>query len=503
MKGGLTRGSSTLEILVASGLLALTVTAALPLALSGRELLTDTQTRTDALARAERALARAQVAALTDFQSAQSSTSTDGTYDAALGIEPVDLWTKRLVSAVSWRRPGGRTETVRLTSLVTNPDPEETCHLAENEGWRAPLTHDFDLANLVGSGIGTYPVTGVDAWNGRLYVTASGSGTKQSTFFVVDARDPANPTPLGQLDNDPAVKSGPNAVAVAPSGGRVYAYLASASSFARGQLQVVDVTEPVATGWAPTIVTYKIPTSIVPSAGLGNSILYRRGYVYLGLTSAVGGREFNVIDVRNPLHPNWVGGYSLQGHAVNAVRVRGSYAYLAHPAGTSGTAKEQLTVLDVGDPANPRRLDGFWASEGLGGNGKSLAVTSDRIYLGRTATRISSPNDTLPEFLVLDGQNLTDLPTVPLGTLNFDIAESANGVIARGDFVALLANNRLQAWNFAEPAVPQPWTPNGNPDEFLILPGKGASLDCEGDVLYVGGTTDAGRGFISIITPQP
>jgi hypothetical protein len=369
--------------------------------------------------------------------------------------------------------------------------------------WRNPRTNVFSLATLVGEAANRYAITGVDAWNSRLYVTTSGSSTSQASLFVFDIKDPGAPTLLGSLDNDSAAKTGPNAVMVAPSGGEIYTYLASASSFTRGQLQIVDVTNPKLAGWTPQVITYKIPTSLVPTAGLGNSIFYRRGYVYLGLTSAPGGAEFGIIDVHDPIHPSWLGGFPLQGHAVNAIRVRNGYAYLAHPAGASDVAREELTVLDVTDPTKPRRVSGFYAPEGLGGNGKSLAVTADRIYLGRTTTKISDPNDALPEFLTLDDRNPLALPVMSLGSINLATAESVNGLIARGNLTFLLTSDHLQIWDFTDATAPQPLTPHADASEFLTLPGKGVSLDCEGDVLYAGGTTDNGRGFIEIFTPRP
>jgi len=107
----------------------------------------------------------------------------------------------------------------------------------------------------------------VDAWNGRLYVTTSGSSTSQASFFVFDVRNPGQPTLLGALDNDSGAKTGPSAVAVAPSGGKVYAYLASASSFAPRPAPGHRRDQPDASRLGAQVVTYKIPANIVPTAG--------------------------------------------------------------------------------------------------------------------------------------------------------------------------------------------------------------------------------------------
>jgi len=99
--------------------------------------------------------------------------------------------------------------------------------------------------------------------------------------------------------------------------------------------------------------------------------------------------------------------------------------------GAYGTAREELTVLDVTNPSQPRRVSGFYALEGLGGNGKSLSVNENRVYLGRTTTKISGPTDALPEFLALDNRNPADVPVTPLGSLNLATAESVNGLVGR------------------------------------------------------------------------
>ena len=99
------------------------------------------------------------------------------------------------------------------------------------------------------------------------------------------------------IDNDIKVNSGLMAVAVASSTSGSYAYVASASSFARGQLQIIDISNPA----SPAVVaTYTIPTSVVSTAGSGNAIFYKDGYVYLGLTkTSADGSEFNIIDVKD------------------------------------------------------------------------------------------------------------------------------------------------------------------------------------------------------------
>ncbi len=491
----------TLEMAVAFAVLTMAFAAASPLLLGDQSLLADARAHDEALEIARQALERARVDAADDFGSVNPATSTQGIYQKTLIVEQTDLWTKKVVSDVAWKTEGGRMIDVRLVTLLTNRDLEDTCSSVVVGDWRRPSVATFDLAALIGDPEGLYPVTGLAAYDGRLYVTTSNSSANQPTFFVFDVSNLASPSLIGKMDNDPKSKTGPNAVAVAPSGGRIYAYLASASSFSRGQLQIVDVTEPKPSGWSPAIVTYKIPKSIVPTAGSGNSIFYRRGFVYLGLTATSGGgKEFNIIDVRDPLHPAWTGGYSLEGHDVNAVRAKNGYAYLAHPMDNDSGPKEQLTVLNVAGPADPRRIGGFYHEGGIGGHGKSVFTVGGTIYLGRTASKISGAADTIPEFFALDGENPGSIPPAPLGYLPLATAESINALVVRDRLAFLLTNTQLQIWNVADPAAMTPWTPHGSDREFAALPGKGMSMACEGNTLYVGSASEAKAGFLTIMT---
>lgn len=494
-------GFSTLEAAIAFALLALAFAAALPAALDGRSLLSQTALRAEALELARRSLEAAGAEAAVDFRAVGSATSTQGPFSLTLDVEPEGFWIKRAAVDVSWRTPSGRVPRVRLSTLLTQPDLEDTCISVPTGDWKHPHAESFDFGALVGDASGTYAITGVDAYRGRLYVTTSDGSADQPDVFAFDASDPARPVPLGRFDDDPAAKAGPAALAIAPSGARVYAYLASAGSFARGQLKVVDVTDPQAGAWSPPIVAYKIPTAVVPSAGLGHSLFHRRGYLYLGLTAVSGGEEFDVIDVRDPLHPAWRGGYGLNGHDLNAIAVRGAYAYLAHPIGTTGT-QEQLTILNVADPAAPRRVSGFRSAGGIGGNGKSVAAVGADVWLGRTASRISGATDAIPEVFALDGRDPENVPSSPLGGLALETAESVNGLVLRGRLAFLLTNSRLEAWDVADPAAPRPWTADGASDGFLALDGKGAAIDCEGDTFYVGANAIDGRGMLMIVTPQ-
>lgn len=495
------RGMATMEIVVAFAVLTVTLSALAPAVFGGQMRVTESQNRLRAMELARAELDRARAEARFDFSSVRSVSATRDGYAVSLEVEPVNFWTSRAVSVVTWTSDSGRTSSLRFATLITNADLTETCSPFASGDWRAPRADTFDFAELAGDAGGRYPITGVDAFDGRLYVTTNNPSVSQATLFVFDISNSEKPALLGKFDNDPLARTGLNAIVVAPTGRFTHAYLASASSFSRGQLQIVDVSAPTVAGWAPSVTTFKVPAGAVPTPGAGNSISYEDGRVYLGLTAASAtGDEFNVIDVHDVAHPVWQAGYSLHGHDLNAIRVRHGIAYLAHPTGSADVPPEQLTVLRIDASGNIQRLSGFYQDGGIGGNGKSLALVGDAAYFGRTASRISGMPDFMPEFFALDASDPRSWPDQPLASLPLPTGESVNGIVVRGDLAFLMTNRQLQVWGVSDVGALEPWTPHRDVGEFLVLPGKGASMDCEGNRLFIGSNTEANVGFITVIS---
>lgn len=500
------RGSVVLDAVIALALFSSFAAATVPLLFGERSLLADGQNRRRAIEAAHGALESVRTAARDDFGGIVSrSWEADG-FIITSHVESVDARTKRVRITASW--PLGTTPSPRrqasFATLVTNTVIEETCDSLPRGDWRAPRSVSFALAGLIGDPNGIYPITGLDAYDQRLYVTTSDPARAQPTIFVLDISGSA-PRVLGMVDNDARSNAGPAAIALVPRGHETFAFLASASGFSRGQLQVIDVTSPRATGWQPRIVTLKLPATAASTAGLGNAIAYRRGLLALGLTAASGGTESNFLDASEPFAPRWLGGWPLTGHAANAIVMRGRYAFVAHPTASSDPFPEQLTVLDISDPTEPARVSGFQYPGGIGGNGKSVAVAGELSTLGRTASRISGAADALPEILAFAaGTPLKPSAAQPLAT-----PESVNALVIRDRLLFALTSSQLQVWELEKAALPPsgalyppllPHTPSADIAEFAALPGKGAAMDCENDTIYVGSNDASGKGFITVFT---
>ena len=144
----------------------------------------------------------------------------------------------------------------------------------------------------------------------------------------------------------------------------------------------------------------------------------------------------------------------------------------------------------MSDPDSPVQVGSFNAPSGAG-NGKSLYLVGDKLYLGKTT---GAGND----FHILNNTN----PESSLPELGGrDMMTSVNGVLVR-NFLAFLitSNGQFQTWRIDNP---ESITEYASP--LILPPGSGGGLqgtatDCEGNYIYVGSQSSNVKGYISIIT---
>lgn len=534
-------GFSTLEMLIAMAILITALTAVMLVSFGNQSLLSDSQTSAEALSLAQGLLENEQALARQDFKLVvpTSTTVTLGplTYTENVSVQTQpDYFTKNVKATITWSGDHNRVETTALSAVVTNFNNAvggDTCDSVltpSADAWKNPqiknsVTSLASLANISG----TYPINDLDAYQGRLYVAVGSTANKTDpTFFVFDTNKLINNLAnslIGSLDNNGSSvgTGGLAAVAVATSTSQNYAYVASAygasfntatgacsnnngANLACGQLQVIDVSGPT-----PQVkYTFEMPVAsgVVGSSGsaVGNSIFYSNGYVYLGLTKTSSGPEFNIIDVHNPLNPQWVGSYQV-GYNINAIYVSNGYAYLAHPTDSSASNQEQVTVLDVSTPSSPKRIGDYHAPDNQG-NGKSLDLVGNTLYLGRTVTTTNPPtyefyilNDSSPSGLAANNPNSLQPPgakissTVEGVSVRFGLDSSK----AFHTLAFLLTKTQFQVWDASNPLSVSAW---GLP---VNLPASGGleepSFDCEGNYFYVGSNDSGNNGYLSVISP--
>jgi prepilin-type N-terminal cleavage/methylation domain-containing protein len=484
------RGFSVIEILCAMAIGVVIITAAIQSAFGDQSTLSSSAQAASVASVAGTLMDASVSSARQDFNLVYSTSSTglfDVTETSVLGA---DLVSKLITTRVSL--PGNSAMYTQYASLVSNlenADAPDTCDATVSGDLSAPIETDVSLRSLIGTTTGIYQIADVDALQHRLYIAVESTTYKTDpTLLIVDVSDPDHPTLLGMLDNA-STTAGIAALRAASHAGTTYVYAANAGSFAKGQLQVIDATDPVLPGYP---ITYKIPTTYAPAAGNGSSIFYRAGFVHLGLTTAPGVTEYDIIDVHDPAHPAWRGGYSI-GSTVERIQVKGDRAYLA----TDDTTRE-LMLVDAANPAAPYLIGSFNAPGSSGsGYGRSVFVRGTVAYFGRTWVL----NAGTPELYALD----VSFPGSISGASTRDIGTSAHpygvyAVLARGERAFVLTRSgtggQLQVLRVNGTDLA-----NASTEGVIDLPGGtgGVALDCEEDTLYIASVDSSGQGTLSIV----
>lgn len=504
----ITGGLITIELLISFAILIIHTTGIVLLWRSNQSFYLDSKISQEALRINQTAIEQIKHDSRIDFNLLNPTSQIDGIYQKIIQVSPIpyNFFLKKVESIITWNTAFHENNIIKLTTLIANLDAirgGDTCSSVLSGDWSHPIKTEYefgkDVLNDTSSG---FPISSIQTWNGIMYATvASGNTNTSNNFFRLNISLPELPTliPPG-LDNNPAVTSGLNAVAV---DGDNYAYVASAYSAnfntcvntdgnnkSCGQLQVIDLDT------FSVVYTYKIP-NVSGSAGqaIGVSILYKNGIVYLGLAKATG-PEFNIIDVGggnfsgSPTHPILIGSYEI-GNEVNEMYIKDNYIYIASPN------DQELKILDISNPNNPILVGGFNAPGGgaNNGNGKSLHKVGNNIYFGRT---LLSGN----EFYILDASNVNiDLPI--LGTKNIQNGNanaSVNKIFTRDYLSMLLTNKEFQIFRTDNPANIISYT-----SPIILPPGasvgmKAEALDCEGNYIFIGSAGPDNIGFMSVIT---
>lgn len=483
-------------------------------------MLVDTETSIEALARARVMVESAQTLARKDFMlvNPTSTNETVGTVTYHKQLDVVtnaDHFTKRVLARVSWNGEHGRVSHVELPTLVTNfnnANGGDTCDSVLTGNWALPTTKNAvtDFLALTATSSGINVITNLDAYKGKLYVTVGNTTYKTDpTFFIFDIAtlksDPAHAL-LAKIDTSTTTTVGLFAPQVAEDGsGKTYAYVANeynpnwatcTANYNCSQLHVLDVSSSTKLTIASTTFL-KIPNVLSSAGGAGNSIFYKNGLLYLGLTKTSSGNEFNIIDVHDPMHPQWIGGYSV-GATVNAIKVVGQTAFLA----TTDNARE-LIMLNIENPVAPTLLTSHDASGQLNaGYGQSLSLTGDTLYFGRTYV------GNAPEFLVFDASNTKVTAPILLGVR--DIGPSSinpftiNAVLTRDTLTFLAGGSPSTGGKLYVLSTQDPSTMSDMASP-LVLPNNslGSAMDCEGNDLFVSSNNSLNQGYLSIVTSTP
>lgn len=233
---------------------------------------------------------------------------------------------------------------------------------------------------------------------------------------IIDVREPGRPKWVGEYH------TGGNAYDVAVAGSIAYV----ADGFGAG-LRVIDVSDPA----QPSLLATDRTSGAVRAVVVLGDTAYTAGGYGVGLT---------ILDVSRPAQPRRLGGYATPGAAldVDVSRERNT-AYLAGGNFDKNLGKyvDGLLIIDVSNPAEPRRLGGYTTE----GECSSVTVVGGIAYV---TVRYS-------------GVHLVDVSD-PAQPRRLDQIESRvlNGNVAVAGNMAYVAGGEagLQLFDVSDPALP-------------------------------------------------
>lgn len=331
------------------------------------------------------------------------SSDAVGIFSRQIVISDIDSQKKSVSVGVSWSENAQRSDTVNLSTTLTN------WRALTIGNWANPNTLDSSL-DLSGNNDGwRVAVSGNYAYVVRITNTAN--------FAVIDISNPAAPALVSNI----TIPGNLRDVAVAGN----YAYVASSNG--NREMMIYDISNPA----APTLVS-----SYNASGGAdAYSVAVLGTVAYLGRATG-GDPEFSALNVSNPASVSLLGTIQLTG-TVNEIALSGNYAYLA----SSNTAQE-LQVVNIANPAS-MSLVGTYNAAG-NGTGNDVALSGNVLSLALSTNSVALLNITTPSSPALYssvaiGGSATGVSLGNNGTYLF--VSSANGAA------------ELQVFDISNPAV--------------------------------------------------
>jgi hypothetical protein len=485
------RGMSIIEILIAMTLAVIVISGVVAasggvgVTLGGyQSTISDSEINTDALHKAHDLVETASAAGRMDFSSVIPSTFMDGIYTKQLTI-PVGYATQcseAIAGTVSWTGMRGRTLSVGATTTIVDvpgmfalggdcaiePSPRR---------WDHPTRFASDTLNSV-------KIRAIDVLNKIAYIGAD----KAPYLYIADTHNAVFGQTSGLIrgvsahkfsnlfNDDGKTLDQINDIDVAISHGRVYAYLATASTTA--QLAVVDVTDI----HNPVLVATRALHGITAtdSTAWGWRVYYYDAHLYI-TTRETAGPELHVFSVSDPTNPTedstYGGGNKELNSTVNDFVVQNGIAYCA----VDSNARGELLVYDVSMPSAIREIIGARTNFPGSQNGVSVFLIGHTLYIGRQAV----PNG--PELYILDAHNPRSVSGgLPIIGSPQEIGGDVLGIRSVGGLGFLVSskkNEEFQVWNVADP------TRMTRISTYTLGKSVQGSMDYESDFIYATGDT--------------
>ncbi len=491
------KGSSTLEILIAFAVLILTLTAVIMIGFGNQSVSVDAETNNEALYRAQKILEDARAASRDDFFSVTTASSSETisglTYKKLLVVNDITPCKKQATSTVLWSLSPLRTQSIDLSTFLT--DIAGTLALggdcatqAPNKKWDNPQRFAFDtlspgkstaidvLSEIAYLGQDKKPFLSIADTQGAILDV----NNRQDFFVSFDNSFNSDGKTIDQINDID--------VYVDPSSGKTYALIAMASSTA--QFAILDVTDIK----NPKIIAKRQLTGVLPTGSQpgGHRIYYYQNKGYI-VTRETSGPEFHIFDLSNPNNPLEIGtGTKLNGctppngTTVNDFVIQNGVAYMA-------AEKEncELLIYDVSNPASIKYL--AEASVDLPGNqdGFSIFILGNKLYFGRQSTGSG------PEFYIFNTTNvLSQVNGLPTIGVPKEIGSDVIDIYIVGNFGFLVTTKTKEEFQVYNISVPANISVIKKYNFGNIIQG---GLDYENDFIYT--TGDATPNFQILYSP--
>lgn len=547
-QGQASAGFSTLEILLAMTIVTVSLATILLVLFGSQSLATDSQRNVEAVNKAQEMLENQQALARKDFNLVNANSTVDGVYQKSISVVQRDFYTKEVLATITWLGEYNRPQTVSLSALVTNYQNViggNTCSSVLVGDYSAPQTPSASMGALLGDPTGTYPISGMDAYQGKLYVTVSTSsqataatspsvGTNDSSFGSIGWLTASNITSTNNVRatadmfngditnylkatnfgfNIPAgatiigikvdIERSINGSTLGGVRDREIKIIKSSGAISSNNLADTSTNWPVLNSegyatynpsnlWGEAWSNADINSSNFGVAIAAAATASRRANVDHVKITVTYVKSFYIFDLTNPLNPVFISGLgsnSAIATGLNAVATDGVYAYVA----TNSTVK-QLQALSTTTPST------VVATYSVSGDGKgdSIFYKNGYIFLGST---ISSG----PEFNIIDASKFVNgQPGLLVGS--YEVGNTVNSIYIKGNYAYLAtANNSeelvvLDITNPASPKhVPTPPAVSYNAPAGAAASGYGERLYPVGDTLYFGRSVIAGNPELYIL----
>lgn len=455
------RGFSLVEVILASSVFVLLVTALIGAYLYGQESTSFAGSRARAVMLAEEGLEAMRSIHDSSFCDLTAGTygltTTGNQWNLSGSSDTIDIFTRQvIISSVDSKRK-------TVTSNVTwQQNPQRT-------GLVSIVTR---LASWLSLGIGSWtnPVreAGMDLIGNDDGIKIQVSGdyaylvrNDDVNFYVIDISNPTCPTTSGSLSlNGPLTN-------IAVSGN--YAYISSHDN--SQEVQIVDISSPT----SPNLV------GSFNAAGNANMLgIYTVGTNIYAVRDSSSQAELYIVNASTPSAPSLTGSLEL-GSAGNEVVILGNYAYVA-----SSDNAQELQAIDVSVPTVPVLV----GSLNLAGNQNSLSIAgfNSTITLGRADGLLHLIN--------------VSIPTIPVSLGSFNTTNDVNDISLGNSntyaFMAVSANSaEFQIVDISVPASP---TLVGDTDLVGNSPLNGVAHDAARDRVFGAGSANSEE-FI-VIAPQ-